>query len=219
MIRSDVRPRANGQDYPNEQNRMNRIYRMGLNSGRWATLGGVLVLGLAVFILAGTVGCGSKVGTPDQRFAEAKALFESTAKTYHLPSAEARGPEQQRLLSSAASGYEAVVRQYSDQPFWCAQSLRSLANVRASQGQLDEAIKLYARVGDRYPAEEWEVLQAWKSAGDLLYEANRKSEASTFYQRIIQRFDVASSPAIVKATVRGAKRRLEESNSAASAHF
>ncbi len=192
-----------------------------VSPGSWlkSVRAGGLVFGVAVLILAGAAGCGSKTGTPQQRFVGAKELFEATTKTYHLPSAGAQGTERQQLLSNAAKGYETVLRQYSDQPFWCAQALRSLANVRASQGQLNEALRLYARVGERYPAEEWEVLQAWKSAGDLLYEANRKSEASTFYQRIVQRFDVASSPAIVKATVHGAKRRLQDSNPASSAHF
>src|SRR5438552_15917632 len=115
------------------------------------------------------------------RNAGAKALFEQTVKQYHLPSADAQGPARQRLLDQAAGGYERLLKTYRDQPYWCAQALRSLGNVRAEQGRLDDAVRLFTRVGERYPNEDWEVLQAWKSASDLLWEAHRHAEAKVFY--------------------------------------
>jgi TolA-binding protein len=80
--------------------------------------------------------------------------------------------------------------------------------VRAEQGRLDDAIQLYASVADWYVHEDWEILQVWKSAADLLWDAGRQDEARKFYRQIIQRFDNAEAPAIVQSVVRAAKRRV-----------
>ena len=138
----------------------------------------------------------------------AKQLFDETTKLYHLPSADAKGAEQKRLLASAAAGYERLLRAYPGQTYWCAQSLRSLGNVRATQGRTAEAVQLYRRVGEKYPDQDWEVLQAWKSAGDLLWEDSRQAEAKTFYQQIVTRFDKPDEPPIFRIVVRAAKARL-----------
>src|SRR3989442_22360 len=143
-----------------------------------------------------------------ERYSAAKNLFSQTTKLYHLPSADATGPGKEKLLAQAAAGYDQLIRQFPDQPNWSAQALRSLGNVRVAQGKLDEAVKLYARVAERYPHEDWEILQAWKSAADLLWEAGRQAEAKKFYQQIVTRFDVADAPAVVKTIVRGSKSRL-----------
>ena len=139
----------------------------------------------------------------------AKMLFESTARTYHFPSAVATGPERERLLDEAAAGYERVLRQYSDQDDWCAKSLDSLGNVRATQGRLEEAVQLYARVAAQHPRQDWEILQSWKSAADLLWEAGRRAEAQKFYRLIIARFDQPNPAAIVKLIVHTAQLRLQ----------
>ncbi len=119
-------------------------------------------------VVSALAGC----ATPKQdRAADARKLFEQTVKQYHLPSAEAQGASRQQLLKQAAAGYERLLKTYRDQPYWCAQALRSLGNVRAEQGKLDDAVRLYVRVGDHYPQQDWEVLQAWKSAADLLWDA------------------------------------------------
>jgi len=138
-----------------------------------------------------------------------KTLFEQTVKQYHLPSAEAKGAERDALLAKAAVGYREVLKRHADQPYWCAQALRSLANVRVAQGRLDEAVTLYTQVGEKYPEQEWEVLQAWKSAADLLWEADRVAEARPFYQKIVTRFAGEDQPELVKVMVRAARRRLE----------
>jgi tetratricopeptide (TPR) repeat protein len=152
------------------------------------------------------VGC----ATPPQQdpAVAARQLFDETTKLYHLPSADAKGAEQKRLLAAAATGYERLLRSYPGQTFWCAQSLRSLANVRATQGRTEEAIHLYRQVGEKYPDQAWEVLQAWKSAGDLLWNDSRQAEAKAFYQQIVTRFDKPEEPPIFRAVVRGAKARL-----------
>jgi TolA-binding protein len=133
------------------------------------------------------------------RAADAKVLFERSV-TLH----------QERQFTRAAAGYERLLKTYRDQPYWCAQALRSLGNVRAAQGKLDEAVKLYRRVGEKYPQQDWEVLQAWKSAGDLLWEAGRKEEARQFYRQIVTRFDTPDAPAVFRAIVRGSQARLAE---------
>ena len=143
-----------------------------------------------------------------QRAVAAKELFEQTVKLYHLPSGEAQEAEREKLLAQAVSGYERLLKNYSDQPRWCAPALRSLGNIRAAQGRLADAVKLYRRLEKEFPREDWEILQAWKSAADLLWEAKQPEEAKVFYRKIIARFDQPEAAAIIKAIVRGSQSRL-----------
>jgi len=157
-------------------------------------------------------GCGGKpTETPQQRYDAAKTLFEQTLKNFHLASAEAGKVEREKLLQQAADSYERLLRNYAEQASFAAQALRSLGNVRAAQGRLDEAVKLYARVEKEYPGQEWEILQAWKSAADLLWDAGHRPEARPFYEKIIQRFDKPDASAVIQTVVRGSKARLAES--------
>ncbi len=151
--------------------------------------------------------CVSTKSSPE-RAAAAKAAFDRVTKEFHLPSAEAAGPKRADLLAQAARGYDELLRQFPDQPFWCAQALRSLANIRVAQGSPDEAVRLYGRVAEKYPREDWEVLQAWKSAGDLLWESKRAGEAKKFYALLVTRFDTPEQPPVVKIVVNVAKKRL-----------
>lgn len=112
-----------------------------------------------------------------------------------------------RQYTVAATGYENVLRQCRDQENLCAQALRSLGNVRAAQGQIDAAVKLFAQVGEKFPRQDWEVLQAWKSAGDLLWDAGRQDDARRFYRQIVTRFDIPEATAVQKIIVRAAKSR------------
>lgn len=164
---------------------------------------------MAMAVALALAGCGPS-GTPESRHAAAKTLFEETTRNFHLPSAEVPPAEAARLLEKTASGYEKLLRQYHDQPFWCAQALRSLGNVRAAQGRLEDAIRLYRQVGQDYPDQKWEVLQAMKSAGDLLWEAKRVEEARAFYQQLITQFDQTGAPQVVQIVLRGARSRLAQ---------
>jgi len=146
----------------------------------------------------------------------AKSLFEFTAHEYHFPSAFATGTERDRLLAEAATGYERLLRKYPDQDDWCAKALRSLGNIRAEQGQLDVAVKLYASVAEKHPRQNWEVLQAWKTVADLLWDAGRTDEAKKFYQRIITRFDKPDVADVVKSVVRAARWHLANGGNANS---
>src|ERR1700683_3524165 len=84
-----------------------------------------------------------------------RQVFDRTVRECHLPSAEASGAQREKLLAEAASGYEQVLKLGRTDPHLCAAALRSLANVRVEQGRLCEAIKLYSRVGEKYPACGW----------------------------------------------------------------
>jgi len=136
----------------------------------------------------------------------ARELFERTVREYHLPSADASGAERDELLAQAATGYEQVVKVGGNDPSLCAAALRSLANVRAVQGRIDEAVALYARVGQEYSHCDWEVVQSWKSAADLLWDTGRHDEASAFYRRIVQRFAADPSP-MIQTVAYAASRR------------
>ena len=158
-------------------------------------------------------GCTVKKGTPPERAAAAKTLFEHATKDFHNPSAEAKGAEQLRLQNEAALCYQRLLKEFPDQAGWCAQSLCGLAGLRAAQTNLNEAVRLYARVERDYPKQDWEVMRALKSAADLLWDHGRHDEAKPYYQKIITRFDKPDAPAIIKTAVHGSKLRLKEAGS------
>jgi tetratricopeptide (TPR) repeat protein len=163
---------------------------------------------LATLLVAG---CSSKsTETPQQRAEAARRLFEETVKQYHQPSASAQGAEAEKLREQALRGYAEVLEKYPEQTKWAAQALRSTGNLRVVQGRLDDAVRCYADLEKRFPAEEWEILQAWKCAADTLWDANRRGEALSFYRKIIQRFDQPAAPPIYQTIVRGSKARLAE---------
>ncbi len=163
-----------------------------------------------VFILPALLLAACRPSTPPAaREAEAKRLFNETVKTFHLPSANASGPERTRLLDQAASGYEKIIGEYGDLAPWASQSLRSLANVRVEQGRLPEALKLYDDVARRYPSESWEILQAWKSAADLLWDSGQKNSSQEYYRKIIKEFDTPTKTAVIGIIVNQAKKRVQ----------
>jgi tetratricopeptide (TPR) repeat protein len=156
------------------------------------------------------VGCGSKNENVLEQPADGHAFLEQIIKEFHNPSAGATGVERERLLSEAARRYEQLLKQHPEEKDLGAQALLGLGNVRASQGKTNEAVKLYATVGEKYPNRDWEVLQAWKAAGDLLWDGTRRDEAKKYYARIVERFDTIDAPMITKAIVRGSKSRIVE---------
>jgi tetratricopeptide (TPR) repeat protein len=164
--------------------------------------------GLLALLLVGLTGCAHHRESSLQRSEAARALFERTTKEFHLPSAEAQGAGRLKLQEEAAAGYRELIKEYPDQRQWAAQALRSLGNIRAAQTNLNQAVKYYQSVGQRYPDQEWEVLMAWKTAADLLWDAGRQPEAASFYQKIVARFDVPEAPQVIQTVVRGSKRRL-----------
>jgi tetratricopeptide (TPR) repeat protein len=165
----------------------------------------------AALLLGLLTGCGQRqpAATPEQRYTSAKALFEKASRDYHIPSAEARGAERRNLEDQAAAIYAEVAKEYTDQPVWASQALRSLGNIRAAQTNINEAVKLYVQVGERFPKHDFEVLMAWKAAADLLADSGRAAEAKGFYEKIVARFDRPDALPIVQSVVRGSKARLK----------
>ena len=165
---------------------------------------------LALILCAALMaGCAGKRQTAQQRAVAAKALFEQTTRNFHLPSAETDGPEKRRLQAEASRGYRELLSKYSDQKLYASQAERSLGNISAAQGNIDEAVRHYAAVGIKYPGQEWEVLMAWKSAADLLWENGRRPEAVPFYRKLVKRFDTPDATSVMKIAVRASKGRLD----------
>jgi tetratricopeptide (TPR) repeat protein len=159
--------------------------------------------------LGAAVGCARVHPAPD-RFAAARAAFEQSVARHHLPSAGMNGAARDEQLRLAAKGYRQLVREYPEQSFWCAQAMRSLANIAAAQGDVDAAVRLYERVGAEYPREDFEVLQAWKSAADLLWDAGQTDRAAVFYRQIINRCGAEASSGIARVIASAATRRLAQ---------
>src|SRR5206468_3722850 len=110
-------------------------------------------------LLAVGFGCSPKrAETPEQRAESAKALFEGTTRNFHIPAAEAKGAEKEKLQEQAAQGYAALLKQYPEQEYYAAQSLRSLGNIRAAQDRVADALKNYAAMEKQYPRQRWEIL-------------------------------------------------------------
>jgi tetratricopeptide (TPR) repeat protein len=166
-----------------------------------------------VALLAGAVclfGCKEKPTSPALSGFSAQALFDEATHQFHARSAEANSVERERLLREAAQRYEQLLKQFPAETNLCAQALRALGNVHASQGSTNEAVKFYATVGERYSSQDWEVLQAWKAAGDLLWDSSQRGEAKKFYARIVERFGHNEASQVVQQVVRGSKARLQE---------
>jgi hypothetical protein len=162
-------------------------------------------------VVLAIVGC-SKEDEPPTGITARSELGRIT-KTLHEPSATAPANERRRMQDEAAARYAELVKRYPRESNVCAQALRSIGNIRASQTNIDDAVKHFAAVGDRYPTEDWEVLRAWKSAGDLLWDGGRTNDARRFYNQIVTRFNDTNAPAIYQAVVRGSKSRLADSRS------
>ena len=156
------------------------------------------------------LGCRAKPPLPAERSAAARALLDRATKEFHTPSAEAQGAERKRLLDAAARSYERLLAEFPEERDLGVQALRGLGSIRASQGNTNEAVRLYAAVGEKYPERDWEVLQAWKAAADLLWEAHRTEESKKFYAQIVARFDKPDAPQIYQTVERGSKARLTQ---------
>ena len=155
-------------------------------------------------------GCKPAAPSSGEQPASARALFDQASKEFYGPSTEAKGTERERLLSEAARRYSRLLKEFPAETNLCAQSLRALGSIHATRDQTNEAVKLYAAVGEKYGSEDWEVLQAWKSAADLLWESNQRGEARTFYAKVVERFGKSDRPQIIQQVVRGSKARLAE---------
>jgi TolA-binding protein len=156
------------------------------------------------------VACKEKTASLPATTGDARTLFTNTMTRFHAPAADAKGAERDRLLAEATKGYGELLKKFPAETNLCAQSLRALGSIHATQGKTNEAVKFYAAVGEKYPSQDWEVLQAWKSAADLLWESNQRDEARKFYAKIVERFGKNDMPQIISRVARGSKARLAE---------
>lgn len=146
------------------------------------------------------------VDTPERREA-AQALFERTVNDFHNPSARALPEKRVPLLEGAAKRYQQLLEEYPEQKHWCAQALRNLGGTQAELGRTEVALKHYDRVAIAYGEFDFEVMQAWKAAADLLWDLDRKAEAKVYYTKIIDRFDREEVLPVYKVILNLAKKR------------
>jgi tetratricopeptide (TPR) repeat protein len=166
----------------------------------------ILMLYMATCLL----GCRENSPVSAGNFGDARELLTQAMTAFDAGSAKEKGAERERLLNEAAARYDELLKRFPTETNFCAQSLRALGNIHATQGRTNEAVKLYATVGEKYASQDWEVLQAWKAAADLLWDVNRRDEAKKFYARIVERFGKNDAPQIFQQVVRGSKARLGE---------
>lgn len=113
------------------------------------------------------------------------------------------------LAVIAMAGCSEKSKQTPEPCYVSAAALLNIANMHATQTNIDAAVKFYAEVGKRFPTQDFQVLMAWKSAGDLLSDVGRHAEAKMFYEKILARFDKPNALPIVQLVVRGCKARLK----------
>ena len=138
-----------------------------------------------------------------------RAMYDSVATNLHRAAAEARGVERERLLTQTATGYEDVLKRFPSDTNVCLLATRALANVRALQGRLDESVRLHLSVTNSPAAGDMDRLIALKSAGDLLWDANRRCEAKPLYEQLVERFGKPGGSQLHQTIVRGARTRLD----------
>ena len=153
------------------------------------------------------------VSRPTEESREARARYEYNriARELVMPAAAATNELERALLwKHAERGYESIQQKYPDAQPWAAMSLRSLGNLYREQGAFAEALAAYTKVGTLYPEQDWEVAQAWKAAGDLLWERGLRPEAAPYYRNLLVRFDKPGYHPMFETLVLIARSRLAE---------
>jgi len=171
------------------------------SNGRLAAL-----LGLALLVAAG---CLSSRNATERRAAQARHELKRVVRELHVPAGDATNEVVRgELLTNAVAGYLDLVARYPDQPQWCAQALRSVANIYRAEGRRAEALATYERLAQRYPGEHWEVIQAWKAAGDLMWDSQKRELARGYYQQIVDTYSAPDQPPMFQTIVDIARQRL-----------
>ncbi len=148
-----------------------------------------------------------------QEDAQAKARYEYNriVRTYQIPASESTNEvERALLLHQAFTAYAALITNYPTARPWAAMSLRAVAALHAERGDWKKALETYDIVPALYPDDDWEVIQAWRGAGDLLWSARMPALAVEYYRQIVERFDRPGMPPGFDAHVRIARDRLRE---------
>ena len=152
-------------------------------------------------------------GVDPARASKARYEYNRVIRQYQLPALDATNAvERVAMLDQTAFELESMARTYADVPPWAAAALRTLGKVHVERGQLKDALACFEQVGQRYPQEHWEVIQAWKDAADTLWETHHRGEARLYYRQIVNTYDRPGQPPMFATIVRVARDRLAEPN-------
>ncbi|MBW7908331.1 MAG: hypothetical protein H3C50_05340 [Kiritimatiellae bacterium] len=146
-----------------------------------------------------------------ERAAEARAQYEfkRIVRAYQVPAVDATNEvDRAVLLDTALDAFAALREAYPTSQPWAAMALRQIGVIQAEQGRRKEALATFAKVDIFYPNESWEVIQAWKAAGDLLWDSGMRRESLPFYRDIVEKFDRPGQPEMFGTIVRIAKDRI-----------
>lgn len=148
---------------------------------------------------------------PPGQAADARARYEykRIVRKFQVPSGDSTNAlERAALLDKSLQELETLRANYPEARPWAAMALRQIGEIYAERGQKKEAVDAFTRVGVLYMGEDWEVIQAWRAAGDLLWNDGKKSAALAFYRDIVQRFDRPGRPDLYDTIVRIARDRM-----------
>lgn len=174
----------------------------------------VILWVLTALLLVVAWGCRTPTGGPSDREAKARFEYNRIMREWVVPAGDVSNTvERMDLLEQAAQEYEQFERDFRDQHRWAAAALRSLGQVQLSRGQVKAALDCFELVGQRYPHEHWEVIQAWKEAADTLWQSEHRGEASVYYQQMINTYGRPGQPAMFETLVDIARARLKECES------
>jgi len=165
---------------------------------------------LAVLSILALASCATR--PPEKRMeAEAQYEFKRIMREYVIAAGDATNElVRAELVEQAVQGFRLLRELYPDAQPWAAMALRYRANLHAERGERKEALATYAKVGVLYPDQDWEVIQAWRSAGDLLWTSGMRKESLDFYRDIVARFDTPGQPPMYETIVRIARDRIAE---------
>ncbi len=166
---------------------------------------------LAAAALGLAAGCLAPPESPEARASQARYQFQEIVRRYHVPAGDTTNEvERVALLLAARQGYEGLLAAYPEQRLWAAQSVRAVAQIHLVEGRPDEALAWFDRVGRDYPEQDWEVIQAWKSAGDHLRDRGEGRRAAAYFRRIVTTYDKPGVAPMFQTMVTISKRRLDE---------
>lgn len=148
-----------------------------------------------------------------EQVAEARAKYEyqRIVRQFQVPFGDSTNTlERAALLDKSLQELEALRANYPNARPWNAMALRKIGEIYAERGQKKEALAAFTLVGVRCMSEDWEVIQAWKAAGDLLWSSGMRNQALPFYRDIVQRYNRPGYPEMYNTIVRIALDRMAE---------
>lgn len=165
----------------------------------------------AVVVAVWAAGCATSPDQGAQRLSKARFEYNRIMREFRVPAEEATNDVQRlAMLEQAAVEYLQFTQNYGDCAPLAAAALRSLGQIHLALGEGKEALSCFEQVGQRYPQEHWEVIQAWKQAADTLWETRHRGEATLYYQQIVTTYDRPGQPPMFETVVNIARSRLKE---------